>query len=113
MPEKRTTFFICLVAGLCLALLWLGGIVIIFSYFRDPVFGDWRGGEPSGLVLAANGLAYLASCFVFAAGAAAIASRRLRNLRAAMTVGSVSLATVVLLLAAFIPFAHFGVRVSY
>lgn len=61
MPEKRTTFFACLVA----------------------------------------------------AGTAALASRRLRNLRAAMTVGSVSLATVVLLLAAFIPFAHFGVRVSY
>ncbi|AMR67708.1 hypothetical protein [Aquipseudomonas alcaligenes] len=113
MPEKRASFFICLVAGLCLALIWLGGIVFIFSYFRDPVFGDWRGGEPSGLVLAANGLAYLASCFVFAAGTAAIASRHLRNLRAAMTVGGLSLATVVLLLAAFIPFAHFGVRVSY
>ena len=80
MPEKRTSFFACLVAGLCLALVWLGGIVFIFSYFRDPVFGDWRGGEPSGLVLAANGLAYLASCFVFAAGAAAIASRRCTRL---------------------------------
>ena len=54
MPEKRTSFFACLVAGLCLALVWLGGIVFIFSYFRDPVFGDWRGGEPSGLVLAAT-----------------------------------------------------------
>jgi hypothetical protein len=98
MPEKASVAR-CLLAGMGMGIVWLGGIVIIFSTFRDPVIGGINSDEVP-FALSLSIAAYLLADFLIAAGIPAALSPKYRSIKAAicLTVGSiVPIATLLIL----------------
>ncbi len=72
----------CLWTGMLMGGFWVGAIVMLFTAYNDPFFGDWSY-DPSTLLIALNLGAYLLSLGAVAAGIPAWLDRGFRSARAA------------------------------
>ena len=108
MPQTARTVKnrYCVLLGGCLGVVWLIGVFGIFSVVRDPVFGDWNGGDASTLVVVANVLAYLATCPLIAMAIPSMCSGRFRNFKALCLLALGSLVPVVVVTALLLGFGN-------
>lgn len=108
MPQTARTVKnrYCVLLGGCLGVAWLIGVFGIFSVVRDPVFGDWNGGDAGTLVVVANVLAYLLTCPLIAMAIPSMCSGRFRNLKALCLLALSSLVPVAVATALLLGFGN-------
>ena len=97
----------CLLTGMGMGIVWLIGIVIIFSTFRDPVFGSVQANETS-LALNLSFAAYLLANLLMAAGIPSALAQKYRSIRAALCLMVGSIAPIAILLSVFLLFGNGG-----
>ncbi len=106
MPHKASVAK-CLLTGMGMGIVWLCGIVIIFSSFRDPVVGGANAAQTD-LAVSLSFAAYLLADLVMAAGIPAALSAKYRHLSAALALMTGSIVPIATLLALFLLFGNGG-----
>lgn len=106
MPEKASVARSLLV-GMGMGIVWLAGIVFIFSTFRDPVMGGVNAAEVETAVILSLA-AYLLADLFMAAGIPAALSPKYRSVKAALCLMAGSIAPIALLLILFLLFGNGG-----
>lgn len=110
MPEKASVAK-CLLAGMGMGIVWMAGIVIIFSTFRDPVMSGSTAAETD-LAVSLSFAAYLLADLLMAAGIPAALSPKYRSFKSAICLIAGSVAPIAVLLILLLCFGNLGMIAS-
>ena len=110
MSEKASVAK-CLLVGIGMGLVWLVGIVVIFSTFRDPVMSGATAAETD-LTVSLSFAAYMLADLLMAAGIPAALSPKYRGVKAALCLTAGSIAPIGILLAFLLRFGNLGMIAS-